>query len=172
MNYIDIIVVGLVFWAMKKGFSKGLIKELISCVALILGIYIAINFSVFITGFLIDVFPSQETFISTFSFLIVFLLGFLFLKIAAVLISKLAQKLYLGTLNKLLGAIFGGIKVTLILAVILFEVSKIEKTIKKDIIPKNQKQTSFVYKPIIQIVPKIAPTLKKELNNIHKFIDE
>ena len=97
---------------------------------------------------------------------------FLFLKIAAVLISKLAQKLYLGTLNKLLGAIFGGIKVTLILAVILFEVSKIEKTIKKDIIPKNQKQTSFVHKPIIQIVPKIAPKLKEEVKNIYEFIDE
>ena len=48
MNFIDIIIVLLVLFAAFKGFRSGLIKELISLISLIIGVYIASHFSVYV----------------------------------------------------------------------------------------------------------------------------
>jgi len=45
MNFIDIFVAALLLWFGYKGFKKGLVFELVSIVALSLGIYGGLKFS-------------------------------------------------------------------------------------------------------------------------------
>jgi membrane protein required for colicin V production len=50
MNYLDIILAIPLLWGLYKGVSKGIIKELASLVALIVGIYGAVHFADSIQG--------------------------------------------------------------------------------------------------------------------------
>ena len=48
MNYLDIIIVVPLVYGLIKGFSNGLIKEVTALVALLAGVYVAINFSLYL----------------------------------------------------------------------------------------------------------------------------
>jgi len=162
MNYIDIIIAILVLLAAFKGLTRGLIKELVSLISLVAGIYIASNFSVFLENYLFKSFPKYVEFVSVSSFIIVFLIVFLSLKLAGILISKLAKSLQLGNLNKVLGLLFGVSKALLIISIVLFEISHLSETFGT-IIPKKQIKKSILYKPVYNIVPTISPVAKKKL---------
>ena len=162
MNYIDIIIVLLVLFFAYKGFKRGLIKELISLIALIAGIYIANHFSVFLEKTAIKYIDRYQEVISVISFIIVFLIIYLSLKVAEIIISKLAKTLKLGIINQSLGFVFGGAKITLILAALLFELNYLEKRIGITI-PENQKQTSLLYNSIYKIIPTITPVAKEKM---------
>jgi len=107
MNYIDIIISILLLLAVYKGFKNGLIKEIISLISLVTGIYIAVNFSFYIEKYLSKSLTKYDEFVSIISFVLVFLIVFLSLKLAGVIMSKLANSLQLGLLNKTLGLFFG-----------------------------------------------------------------
>ena len=44
MNYLDIIIVIPLVYGMIKGFYNGLVKEITALLALVVGVYVAINF--------------------------------------------------------------------------------------------------------------------------------
>ena len=54
MNYIDIFLLVPLLWGAFKGFKKGLIIEVVSLIALGLGIWGGVHFSDFSTTFLAD----------------------------------------------------------------------------------------------------------------------
>jgi len=163
MNFIDIIISILVLISAYKGFKNGLIKELLSLISIFLGIYIAINFSFYMEKFLTTSFPKHQAFVSIISFILVFLIVFLSIKLAGFLMSKLAKSLKLGFLNKLLGLIFGASKVLLIISIILFEINHLSKTFG-NILNTNKFNESLLYKPVYNIVPILAPHAKKKLD--------
>ena len=170
MNYIDIIIILLVLFAAFKGFSRGFIKAVLSLISLIAGVYIATNFSVFFEKYLTNYLPEFEDIISVISFVLVFLIVFLSLKLAAILISKLVKSLQLGLANKLLGLLFGGAKALLILSFVLFEINHLESSFG-EIIPKKQKEESFLYQPLFEIIPTINP-ISKEKSSIKDKIEK
>jgi len=163
MNFIDIIIIILVLLAAFKGFGNGLIKELVSLLSLIIGVYIASNFSVYFEKYLIKHFSKIEEFITILSFVLVFLIVFFSLKLAGILISKLAKSLQIGLINKFLGILFGSSKAILIIALILFELNHLEQRFST-IIPKNQKEESKLYPLFVQIIPTIIPIAKEKFN--------
>ena len=164
MNFIDIIIVILFLLASFKGFRRGLIKELVSLLSLIAGVYIASNFSVYFEKHLIKNFPKTEEFTTIISFVLVFLIVFFSLKLAGILINKLAKSFQLGLINKILGLLFGSLKAILIIAFILFELHYLEQSFGINIL-KNQKEESKFYYPLVEeIIPKIIPTAKEKLN--------
>jgi len=172
MNYIDIIISILLLLAVYKGFKNGLIKEIISLISLVAGIYIAVNFSFYIEKHLSQTLSKYNEFTPIISFVLVFLIVFLSLKLAGIIMSKLANSLQLGLLNKTLGMLFGFSKALLIIAIILFEISNLSKTFSS-IFPKKQVKNSVLYKPIYNIIPTISPIAKKKLGwseNLQKSI--
>lgn len=174
MNYIDIIISVLLLLAIYKGFKNGLIKELISLISLVVGIYIAVNFSFYLEKHLAKSLSKYEEFVSIISFVLVFLIVFLSLKLAGVLMSKLAKSLQLGLLNKVLGLFFGLSKALLIISIILFEINHLSETFG-NILPKKQIKESVLYQPVYNIVPAISPIAKKKLGwpkNFKKQIKE
>ena len=62
MNSLDIAIAGLLLYSLIKGFSNGLIKEITGLLSLVLGVYIAVNFSIFLEPRLSGSFDNYEQF--------------------------------------------------------------------------------------------------------------
>ena len=163
MNFIDIIIIILVLLAAFKGFSRGLIKELVSLISLIAGVYIASNFSVYVEKYLNYNFQKTEEYNTIISFILVFLIIYLSLKLAGIIIHKFVKIIQLNLINKILGLLFGASKALLIIAFILFELNHLEQSFST-IISKNQKEESKLYPLVVEIIPTISPIAKEKLN--------
>ncbi|MDB9988288.1 CvpA family protein [Flavobacteriaceae bacterium] len=149
MNYIDIAIVGLVIFGAVKGFSKGFIIEAASLIALILGLIGALLFSSTV-GTLLQSFidadripPSGVLFILTF---IAIIIG---INLLAKFLTRVLKMAALGGLNRLLGAVFGGLKFILILSAITLILDQFEflfTFMEDDIIDESQ-----FYEPVKSI---------------------
>jgi membrane protein required for colicin V production len=73
MNYIDIIIGIILLFAAIGGFRKGLISELASLAALILGIWGAIEFSYITSDFLTENFNLETDYLNIISFIVTFI---------------------------------------------------------------------------------------------------
>ena len=87
--------------------------------ALILGIYGAIHFSYIAGDYLTERVDWRENYINLVAFAITFVIIVIAITLAGRLLTKIADFAALGILNKLLGAIFGGLKMALILGIVL-----------------------------------------------------
>ena len=121
MNYLDIFTACLLVFGFIRGYSKGLIIELSSIIALILGIYGSIKFSDFTYSFFLKNFPKliesiDENYLKMASFVFTFLLIIVLISIIGKLITKLLKMVFLGFINKILGGFFGSFKFALLLS--------------------------------------------------------
>lgn len=163
MNYIDIIIAIPLLWGLYKGFSKGLILEAASLIALGLAIWGGIKFSDFLSEWLKNNMEWTSRYLPVISFAIIFI-GILVLVFAmAKLLEKVVKAVSLGFLNKLSGAAFGILKFGLILSVLIFVLNAIEKSIP--LIPAGAKDASLLYGPVGKIAPIIIPGLNESKIN-------
>ncbi|MFW5773496.1 MAG: CvpA family protein [Tangfeifania sp.] len=88
MNYIDIILGLLLLFAAISGFRKGLVSELASLAALILGIWGAIEFSYITTDFLIENFNFETEYLNIISFIITFIVIVILVHIVGSAVNK------------------------------------------------------------------------------------
>lgn len=158
MNAIDIVIIIPLLWGAYKGFTKGLIVEIASISALLLGVYGAIHFSGFIAKILIDKFGMTSQYTQVISFAIVFLGIVIIVFLIAKLISKLTEKIALGTVNKILGAVFGIAKFTLIVSIVFIIFNKADE--KASLVSKETKDKSLLYNPMMQFSMRIFPALE------------
>jgi membrane protein required for colicin V production len=157
MNYIDIIIIVALGFAMVRGFINGLIREVASLAALILGIWGAIRFSSFTAEKLYDYFDMTGKYVGIFSFLITFGIIVVIIHFIGLLVDKLMEAVALGFVNKLLGIAFGLFKSVLILSVIFVVLNAID--IRKPFLPKEKIEQSILYNPISDIAPAIFPII-------------
>jgi membrane protein required for colicin V production len=117
MNYIDIFIIAIFAWFGYKGFRKGLVFELISILALGLGVYGGLKFSDVTAEYLTKYIDSEYLNIASFTvtFLVILLLVFMAGKVVEKVINLVALKL----VNKVLGAVFAVLKMGIILGVII-----------------------------------------------------
>ena len=158
MNFLDIIFIIPIVWLMYTGFQKGFIIELSSLIALILGIYFAINFSNFAADFLIRNFSIGEKYVSIVAFMFTFMVVVFVVFMIGKILEKFIDIILLGFVNKLAGGVFGIIKAVFLISVILWIINSFD--ISKSIIKEKLKQDSLFYAPIEQFAPKIVPKLK------------
>ncbi len=119
MNSIDIVLGILLLYAFYKGFKNGLIVEIASIIALIAGVFCAIYFSDITAAFLMEKFDWNEKYVSISSFIITFSVVLIGVQLLGKLLTKIAKAILLGTINKVLGGVFGALKALLILGIIL-----------------------------------------------------
>lgn len=163
MNIIDIILGVLLLLGLLRGLYNGFFVEVASLLALIAGIYGAIHFSYFVTGFIESKLEWEAKYVSLVSFSITFIIIITAVSLAGKALTKLANFAALGFLNKIFGGLFGFLKIALILSVILMVFSKMNKPIgfldTKDI------EESVLFEPIGALAPMIYPMI---LNNVNK----
>ena len=155
MNYIDIILGILIILSAIGGFKNGLITELASLAALILGIWGAIQFSDITTELLIKYFDLKSNYLNIISFGITFIVIVILVHIVAGVINNMVDSGMLGITNKLGGMVFGVLRSILFLSIVLMVFDKIDEDVK--IIPENVKANSRMYEPIRNIAPSIFP---------------
>ena len=166
MGIIDIVLGALILFGLVRGFIKGLFVEVASLVALIAGVYGAIHFSNFAAEFLQTKTEWNEKTINITAFAITFIVIVLAIALAGKALTKLADFAALGIINKLLGGVFGALKIALILSVLLNIFDKMNNTIT--FLDKENMEDSVLYKPIKSFVPMIFPsilTLKEEVDS-------
>ena len=163
MNIFDIIIAALLLFGFVRGLMKGLFVEVASLVALIAGVYGAIHFSYFISNYLKDTVSWKEEYVSLAAFAATFVIIIVVIALAGKLLTKLADFASLGILNKILGGVFGALKIGLILSVIFIFFGKMNDTIP--FIKKETLDESILYKPVKKIAPIIFPSIIKEYND-------
>jgi membrane protein required for colicin V production len=119
MNSLDLFILIPIIAGFTFGLFKGLVKELTSLAAVVLGIYGAKFFSPWLVNVLVKSFDfSVKTAQPTAYFLlfIVIVVGLLFL---SRIVDKVFESMSLGGLNKFFGGLFGALKYALILSVLI-----------------------------------------------------
>jgi len=159
MSIIDIVLAALLLFGLIRGAMKGLFVEIASLVALLLGVYGAIHFSGFAAEFLESKVDWNEKTINIVAFAITFVIIVLVISLAGKALTKLADFAALGILNKLLGGVFGALKIGLILSVLLIVFNKLNNTLP--FMEKEDLEGSILYKPVKSIAPMIFPNLIK-----------
>ena len=77
MNYLDIVIAILLLYGLIKGFTNGLIKEITGLLGLIIGVYVAINFSSYLHPKFEEILGGYEQFIPIIAFATLFIVSVL-----------------------------------------------------------------------------------------------
>ncbi len=157
MNWIDLIIVVILILSMVMGFINGLVKEVASLAALILGIWGAIKFSTFTAGKLYDYFDMTGRYVGIIAFLITFAIIIVIIHFIGILADKLVDAVALGFINRILGIVFGLFKSILIMSVFFVVLNVIDA--KRPFLPKDKIEHSIFYNPISDIAPVIFPVI-------------
>ncbi len=170
MNYIDIVLGILLALTAIAGFRKGLIVELASLAALVLGIWGAIEFSYITSNFLIENFDWKWEHLNTVSFILTFIIIIIIVHFVAKVVTKLVETIMLGFVNKLAGLVFGLLKGALILSIVLLFFDSINDSI--GLISEKTKKESRMYEPLKNLAPSIFPFVNSWGESIKTTKDE
>jgi len=162
MNLFDIILACFLLFGLINGFRKGLFIEITSLLGLVLGVYGAIHFSHYLADILKSRVSWELSMIQLVAFagtFIVILLSLVFLGKA---LTKIAETIALGSFNKILGAVFGGVKYALIASIVLLVFDQFNNTIKFVDVVKVEE--SRLYKPVKGFAQAIFPKMVKVID--------
>ena len=148
-------------WGCYKGFTKGIIIEIATLLALALGIYGGVKFSGFIATFLSKHFHWNQSYLSLLSFIILFLAIIIGIFMIAKLMERLVKIIALGIVNRIFGALFGTLKYALMISVFLLIANTADK--KFHLISPEIKEKSLLYQPVAAIAPIVIPVIKEYL---------
>ena len=159
MNIFDIVIAALLIFGFVRGVIKGLFVEVASLAALIGGVYGALHFSYFIGDFLKEAVSWSQEYISLAAFAGTFIIIIVTISLLGKMLTKLADFAALGIINKILGGVFGAIKIGLILSVVFIFFGKMNDTIP--FVKKETLDESILYAPVKKIAPTIFPSIIK-----------
>ena len=170
MNVFDIVIAALLIFGFVRGVMKGLFVEVASLAALIGGVYGAIHFSYFIGDFLKEAVSWDQEYVSLAAFAGTFITIIVTIALLGKMLTKLADFAALGVINKILGGVFGAIKIGLILSVVFIFFGKINDSIP--FIEKKTLEESILYQPLKKVAPAIFPSIiKGEEGLINPFVN-
>ena len=163
MNWIDFVILIILVFALFRGFTDGLVKELASLLALVLGIWGAIKFSGLTAEKLYDFFDMTGKYVGILAFVITLVILVLIIQVVGVLADRFIKAISLGFLNRLLGMVFGVIKTALILSIIFVVLNAIHA--KHPFLPEEKIKQSKFYNPIADLAPAIFPIIGEGANS-------
>lgn len=157
MNWIDATIVVILILSMVMGFTNGLVKEVASLAALVLGIWGAIKFSTFTAEKLYDYFDMSGQYVGVIAFLVTFGIIVVLIHFIGLIVNKIVDAAALSFVNRLLGIVFGLLKSVLILSVLFVVLNSIDA--RRSFLPKDKIEESLFYNPISDIAASIFPII-------------
>lgn len=150
MNYLDIIIIVLMFLFGLGGWRKGIILEVATLLGLGLGLYGAFHFSDFTAEELVNWVEINPKYLGVISFIVTFIVVALLVNLIGRLLSKVIKNLNLGFLDRIGGFVVGIAKGILLcsLLVMLLNVLNLRGIVKDD-----AKKASVLYPWVEQTVP-------------------
>lgn len=155
MNYLDAALILPLAWGAFNGFRKGLVIEIASLIALIAGIYGAMEFSFLISGVLKTELNWSPRLIHWTSFILTFIAIVIVIQLVARGIQKIVKMAALGTLNRVFGLVFGFVKFALLVACVLYLINQLDE--RYPFIASSTKEGSLLFQPMSRIVPIAFP---------------
>ncbi|BBO74128.1 colicin V biosynthesis protein [Desulfosarcina widdelii] len=117
MNPFDILVLAILAYGVIRGIFRGLVRELASIVGVLGGFYAAYTYYPYMTK-LISPWITSTSYLNIVSYMILFIVVVVIVGILAVVIKYLLNIAYLGWVDRVSGALFGGVKAALIVSVL------------------------------------------------------
>lgn len=149
MELFDIVVFLFIGYGLIRGFSKGFIIEVSGFLALFAGIYGAFHFSDLVRLQLSKHVDWNPKTIEITSFLILFIGCVYVISLLAKMLTKVLKLAALGFINRLLGATFGILKMTLILCALLMAYHKTEPLIT--LFPNTFSENTLTYDALLNV---------------------
>lgn len=147
MNYIDVIILLPLVYGAYKGFNQGLIVEMSTLFALVLGVFVSLKYAVKMEDFLKDFIAIPESYSYYIAFAVTFLLVIIVIHLLGKLLTKLVDMVSMGLFNKLFGILLGVLKAAIVVCVVLFIVNAMD--VRYDFISDQTKDGSLLYKPFV-----------------------
>lgn len=175
MNYLDIILILPLLYGAWKGYKKGLIIELFTLLAMLVGLYAAINFSDYMVEILKENLNITGQYLPVVAFVCTFLIIGAMVYFLGKVLEKVIKVVQLSALNKFGGICFGVSKMLVVSGVIVIVLESIDQ--RNDFISGDLKSSSLLYKPLKEITVKTMPAIKespllKEGSLFNKIKDE
>jgi len=159
MNTFDIIITALLLFGFVRGMVKGLFVEVATIIALIAGVYGAIHFSYFLSNLLGNRVGWDPKYVSLAAFAVTFIGIVIVISLLGKAFTSLADFASLGFLNKLLGGVFGALKIGLICSIVFIFFGKMNDTIP--FVKKETLDNSILYHRVRNIAPTLFPSIIK-----------
>ena len=146
MSWLDILILLPLLIGLIRGLMKGLIVEVTSIVAIVLGFIGARYLSGFCASWLMQQFAWSETACIVVAYAVLFAGIALALNLIGRLLSKLFQKIKLGWLNRLCGGLFGAAKWAIVIVALVLCVHNLDKQFQ--FMTPELKEQSTIYRSI------------------------
>lgn len=155
---LDIVCLIFLIVAAFKGFKNGFIKEVAFLLILILGVYISYNFSYITFDFISGYVDWNKDFLVVLSYVITFFTVAIAISLLSKVITSLTKLVFLGSLNSILGSVFGILKILVILSILFAIYDRINQFTEWS----NQKKLdkSIAYKTLKYINTELIPIKK------------
>ena len=160
MNYLDIIFLVPLLFALYRGFKKGMIHMVASLAALVLGIFGAIRLRPMFASLLDSIFDISPDYMNVIAFSVAFVSIVLVVHLVAFVVEKLIKAVALNLVNRLLGMGIGLLVTAFVISMILWPVNQVNA--EKQIIKPERIEGSVLYKPLAAFAPAVFPYLKKQ----------
>lgn len=155
MNWLDITLLCLAGLGFVKGLFDGVIKQVVSLIALAVGIYFCGEAAAWLKGFIVATgwFPQEG--VTVLSYLAGFLLVVGVVLLVGEIVHRLVDVTPLSLLNHLMGGLFGLMMTSLFLSLLLNVLEYIDRG--GVFVSREAKVESRLYYGIKEIVPTIYP---------------
>lgn len=147
MNYIDIIILLILVYGAVRGFFKGLIVEVFTLLGLVLGIFLAMKYSVYAENVLRDFLNVSEPYLHPVGLAVTFLLVAVVTYLLGKMLTKLVDVIALGIPNKLLGMVFGVLKYFVLICFVLMITDSLNETF--GFLKAETQEKSIFYRPFL-----------------------
>lgn len=150
LNYLDIIIIVLMFVFGVTGWRKGIIIEAATLLGLGLGLYGAFHFSDFTAQELVNYVEINPKYLGVISFIVTFIVVALVVNLLGRLLSKVVKNLNLGFIDKLGGFLVGLAKGVLLCSLMVMLINALNL---RGIVKDDAKKASVLYPWVEQTVP-------------------
>lgn len=159
MNFLDILIVVPLCYAAWKGFQKGLIIEVFTLLALLVGIYCGVKFTGLLTGGLRNQFTEDHSYLPIISFTLIFLAVGAMVFFAGKALERVVKAVHLSIFNKLAGGFFSLAKMAYILSILLVILSSYD--LENNLISIETQNKSLLYKSVCNLSLTTIPALRE-----------
>jgi len=157
MKTLDIILLVPLLFGAYRGFSKGLLLEIIGLIAFVLAIIIGIRFLNVGIEFLISHFGQLNTYLPYVAFLLLFIGTLLLINLLGKGVKKVLDMTLLGKVDNLAGAVVGIFKWAFLLSLVLWVSASVGI-----LIPENLQENTKIY----PLIADFAPLAVKKLEGL------
>lgn len=165
MNFLDIIIAVIILLFALKGLRKGIIIEVVTLIAFVVGIYGAMHFSDFTAEHMVEYIEVNPKYLNTVAFILTFILLVILVNLIGRAVSKLVKAMNLGFFDKLGGFLFGAAKGVLLCSVLLMVLINLQWA---GFLKEEVKKESMLY-PYVEMT---VPYLYQGFDLVKDFVKE